>query len=120
MKNWIDFSINKPNEGFEVLAYSSEWVDEDFNPTGIRVGFLNGDRTFISARWRDYQDTYMNGEELPEKWVPLTIGDLKSWLDELFLECEHGDQNHRNWLRDKFNQFYDKKVGNDSTQLSLL
>lgn len=29
----------------------------------------------------------------------------KDLLEGLFLECEHGDENHRKWLKDKFNSF---------------
>lgn len=49
---------NLPPEGVEVLAYNSKWVNEDFNPKGIRIGFVIGDE-FISAHWWDYQDCYI-------------------------------------------------------------
>lgn len=35
------------------------WVDEDFNPRGIRIGFWNGGDDFKSAHWWDYQDCYI-------------------------------------------------------------
>lgn len=35
------------------------WVDEDFNPKGIRIGFWNGGDDFKSAHWWDYQDCYI-------------------------------------------------------------
>ena len=54
---WIDYEKEKPPFGIEVIAYHHKWVDEDFNPTGTRVGFLGGDG-FISAFWWDYQDCY--------------------------------------------------------------
>lgn len=31
---------------------------------------------------------------------------LKRLLDKLYLECEHGDEEHRQWLKDKFESFY--------------
>ncbi len=61
----------KPPIGVEVLAYSPTWIHPDFNIKGIRVGFLNGDKNgdFISAKWWDTQDTYVNDElTKPEKW----------------------------------------------------
>ena len=33
---------------------------------------------------------------------------LKKHLDNLFKECEHGDDEHRQWLRDKFNDYFEK------------
>lgn len=47
----------------EVLAHHPDWIDEDFNPKGIRIGFVGGEGNFISAYWWDYQDTYIDGEE---------------------------------------------------------
>lgn len=35
------------------------WIDEDFNPRGIRIGFWNGGDDFKSAHWWDYQDCYI-------------------------------------------------------------
>ena len=40
MGKWINYKEQKPPYGVEVLAYHHEWVNEDFNPKGIRVGFL--------------------------------------------------------------------------------
>ncbi len=30
---------------------------------------------------------------------------IKECLDQLFIESEHGDAEHRQWLKDKFNNF---------------
>lgn len=54
---WINFEEEKPITGEEVLAFNKKWIDEDFNPRGIRVGFLRFDG-FISAFWYDEQDCY--------------------------------------------------------------
>lgn len=54
--NWKKFKEEKPSEGEEVLAYHPSWIDEDFNPRGIRIGFWNGGDDFKSAHWWDYQD----------------------------------------------------------------
>lgn len=35
---------------------------------------------------------------------------LRGSLEELYLECEHGDEEHRKWLKDKFNSFLERKV----------
>lgn len=34
---------------------------------------------------------------------------LKICLDKLYKECEHGDEDHRKWLKDKFNDFYNRQ-----------
>lgn len=31
--------------------------------------------------------------------------DLNKHLEQLFLECEHGDEQHRKWLKDKFDDY---------------
>lgn len=55
---WKKYADEKPKEGVEVIAYNKAWINEDFNPNGTRVGFLNGDGEFTSAYWWDYQDCY--------------------------------------------------------------
>ena len=57
--NWKKYKEEKPPEGEEVLAYHPSWIDEDFNPRGIRIGFWNGGDDFKSAHWWDYQDCYI-------------------------------------------------------------
>lgn len=49
--NWKKFKEEKPSEGEEVLAYHPSWIDEDFNPRGIRIGFWNGGDDFKSAEF---------------------------------------------------------------------
>lgn len=50
---------NKPECGVEVIGFSPNWIDEDFNPNGTRACFLLDDDTWISARWLDYHDSYI-------------------------------------------------------------
>ena len=56
---WKIFSENKPPIGKEVLAYNPAWIDEDFNPKGIRIGFYDGNEDFTSAHYWSHQDCYM-------------------------------------------------------------
>lgn len=44
--DWKKYKEEKPPEGEEVLAYHPSWIDEDFNPRGIRIGFLEWRRRF--------------------------------------------------------------------------
>ena len=84
---WKNYKDEKPPMGEEVLAYHSEWIDEDFNPTGTRIGFQMED-DFVSAYYWAHQDCYMTishsecddnlsySEKTkssinPEKWISL-------------------------------------------------
>lgn len=57
--NWKKYKEEKPPVGQEVLAYHPDWVDDDFNPKGVRVGFWDGEDDFTSAHWWSHQDCYM-------------------------------------------------------------
>ena len=68
LKGWHKFSEELPHHGVPVIAYHHLWVNEDFNPWGIREGFLMDNLAadsdvckydFCSAHWWDYQDCYM-------------------------------------------------------------
>ena len=68
LKGWHKFSDEKPPKGVPVIAHHHLWVNEDFNPQGIREGFLMDnlaedanvcDYDFCSAHWWDYQDCYV-------------------------------------------------------------
>lgn len=43
--------------GQEVIGYNKAWINEDFNPSGTRIGFLS-DVGFHSAKWNNDQDCY--------------------------------------------------------------
>lgn len=67
----------------EVLAHAAEWIDDDFNPKGIRSGFIGGDGSFISAYWNDTFDSYENNEEFfPDFFleVPFELPTAKNQL----------------------------------------
>lgn len=89
---WIKYSEQKPPMGQDVFAYHPDWIDEEYNPHGIRIGFQdlsddeNGD--FVSAYYWGSQDCYMTishgvcdnnpliDDEIkttiePELWIPL-------------------------------------------------
>lgn len=54
----------KETDAMEVIAFHPEWIHEDFNPNGTRVGFIGAEGEFISAKWCNDQDTYENCEKL--------------------------------------------------------
>lgn len=68
---WIKLSERKPEHSQEVICFNEAWVDEDFNPNGTRIGFLNGGGTFTTAHWLDYQDTYIT--------VTIQVGEIIFW-----------------------------------------
>ena len=66
--NWHKYSDEKPEYGKWVIAYHHLWINEDFNPEGIRIGFITDNLAqdapknrfdFCSAHWWDYQDCYV-------------------------------------------------------------
>lgn len=70
-RQFFNFQETKPPIGVEVMAHSKAWINEDYNPKGVRVGFLNEDDNgeFISAKWDNSGDTYENcEEEKPDVW----------------------------------------------------
>jgi len=62
---WEEVGTTIHSENSPMLGFSEAWKDADFNPTGIRECFLNGDRTWVSAKWIDYQDCYREDECSP-------------------------------------------------------
>lgn len=65
----------------EVLAYNKEWINEDFCPNGIRIGFLS-DVGFFSAKWNNDQDCYDTHCEEGDDYILEQIqsdGTAKKW-----------------------------------------
>jgi hypothetical protein len=55
---WNKVSEKKLPHREYVIAFNKKWIDEDLNPDGIRVGFLE-DGNFISTEWDDDCDMYV-------------------------------------------------------------
>lgn len=71
---WHIVSEETPEFGIEVICFNKNWISEDFNQKGQRIGFINGDDEFTTAHWWDYQDCYMtisksecDGEEFSDE-----------------------------------------------------
>ena len=67
--------------GQEVIGYNKEWVEEDFNASGTRIGFLS-DIGFISAKWVNDQDCYTTCSEEGDDYKIFEIlpdGTRKTW-----------------------------------------
>lgn len=70
---WFNNETNplRPEDG-EVIGYHPNWVSEDFNPEGRRVGFIDDDGAFLSANWCNDQDTYftdLDDTTPPTHWL---------------------------------------------------
>ena len=79
---WIKIDADHPLPyGQEVIGYNKEWVHEDFNPSGTRIGFLN-DIGFISAKWVNDHDCYATCSEEGDDYTISQIlpdGTRKTW-----------------------------------------
>ena len=52
----LEFDSEKHTD--PVFLYSPDFIDEDFNPTGIVDGFWNDDYGWTIWRWNSCQDCY--------------------------------------------------------------
>lgn len=83
---WIDLKTEKPEVGQEVLLYNEKWIDEDFNPKGIRIGWFGDSSGWTSAYWCNYHDEYHTRDnaddneqftdskaenQVPTHWMPI-------------------------------------------------
>ncbi len=79
---WIKIDEDHPLPyGQEVIGYNKEWVNEDFNPSGTRIGFLS-DIGFQSAKWNNDQDCYDTPCEEGDDYILSQIqhdGTKKTW-----------------------------------------
>lgn len=56
---WIKIDKKHPLPKFEeVLAYNKKWINEDFNPKGIRIGYLADEGNFVSAVYDSDSEGY--------------------------------------------------------------
>lgn len=129
MKNFKRVEDELPIGLGEVFGYNEKWIDEDYNTDGICVCYLqDGEPNYwVIAKWCGYHDEWHTREsheaqenlgdaredmpyiDPPTHWIEkYKICDLKNALDKLFVECEHGDEDHRKWLKNKFENFYNR------------
>jgi len=75
---WVEITDNKslPDQATSVLGFSPEWIDEDFNPDGIRECHYSGlsvqDAEWVSAKWCDSQDYWdADCDTAPTHWCAI-------------------------------------------------
>lgn len=75
MNNWqtID-KLEKIDK--DVLLYSEEWINEEYNPTGIRIGYKQHNNYFCTAKI-DIDGDYLTIEGEQEKIFPTHFHELK-------------------------------------------
>lgn len=56
--NWIDIQNELPPTGEEVVLFSPRWINEDFNPKGVRIGFRDDVSGWVTAHWCNVHDEY--------------------------------------------------------------
>ena len=81
---WMSVKEHPLPEGEEVIGYNRFWIHPDFNPNGHRIGFLNGNGEFTSAKWNNDQDCYDTlWTEGDDYFASQTQPDgrLKTWCD---------------------------------------
>lgn len=57
-ERWRNAEEELPPLGEEVLFFHEDWIDEDFNPKGVRIGFRLDD-DYVTAHYWSHQDCYM-------------------------------------------------------------
>ena len=81
---WIELSRHPLEEGVEVIGYNKFWIDPDFNPNGTRIGFINGNGEFTSAKWVNDQDCYSTMDTEGDDYFASQQqddGTVKTWCD---------------------------------------
>lgn len=82
---WIKIDKKHPLPKFEeVLAYNKEWVEADFNPKGVRIGYLTDEGNFISAKYdpdeEDYISKYEEGDDY-QIFQTMEDGTKRTWYN---------------------------------------
>lgn len=87
-QRWIPIEEELPELGVEVLFKNEKWINEDYNPDGVRIGFRDDGAGYVTAYYCSYHDEYhtRNSEEdngqfeqakaedqIPTHWRPINI-----------------------------------------------
>lgn len=75
MINWRPITT-APMDSTPVLLWAKEFMDEDFNPSGVIDGYWSGDVDcgWIGAVWNGCHDCWDTREWLePSHWAPKTV-----------------------------------------------
>lgn len=84
-RKWIKIDKKHPLPKFEeVLGFNKEWIETDFNPKGVRIGYLTDEGNFISAKYEpdgeDYISKYEEGDDY-QFFQIMEDGTKKTWYN---------------------------------------
>ena len=101
---------NPPLDSIDILGQNDKWISE-YNLYGIRIGFFSNGR-FISAKYDNNHDTYMNEYEHPIKFmkIPIKYERIEAIFNKLFDHIKHGDEEHQFWLKEEMNRFLEQLI----------
>lgn len=85
VNTWIKIDNEHPLPKFEeILGYNKEWIEVDFNPKGVRIGYLTDEGNFISAKYEpdgeDYISKYEEGDDY-QFFQTQEGGTMKTWYN---------------------------------------
>lgn len=70
--SWIKTNEDLPPFGTEVLGYHPTWIDDDFNPEGVRVCYLQEQLDepdlWCIAIWDNDMDNWCNYTQLEKRY----------------------------------------------------
>lgn len=132
---WLEVTDLKPSiEDMEVLGYNPKWIDEDFNPKGIRVCFRsttleNGDG-FFHARWNNDQDAWDTLATHPEDVYYSTDDDNVAPTHYMITKFNNTNMNlpdieivsaevHAEWINTKIGQGVTSRKAEDGEELMV-
>lgn len=81
---WIDLKEQQPEAGREVLLYNEKWINEDYNPNGIRIGWFGDVSGWVSAYWCNYHEEYHTRDSVDD--------------DKQFTDSEAENQVPTHWM----------------------
>ena len=61
--------IETAPEDEDILLFSEDWQDTDFNPSGIRDGYWSEDVGWVSAKWNECHDSWDSVQCFPTHWA---------------------------------------------------
>jgi len=80
--NWKPISTAPKNTA--VLLFSEDFIDEDFNPTGVVDGHWSDDTEWTIWQWNGYQDCFDTINNVnPTHWAPKLSPIIKAEEDNL-------------------------------------
>lgn len=66
---WISVEKDLPPVSTFVDGYNEKWIDEDYNPEGIRQCFLEDSAVWISSDWNNELDQWITDDKsTPSHW----------------------------------------------------